>query len=320
MTETSRLKQLLSDEYDPDVATVICGTCAADIAEGLDICPVCGGKAVLPTIGDLEKRLPIGMDIDGSLQKSFDMVPLNFNLTRKIDRVMIKARRDIPLHQYISLILAHTLTSIGDRDLTKFNIDRIMSILDEMYAGDIYYMYAYLRIITLGNTITLKGVECPSGKHSFTYPADLSSLGIVTYDSVESITKSIKLRDGIEMGSNIRMTLKMRPTKWKAARSMNASNAGESDFFASMMETCVVGIDDLPEGAQITSLEVAKMSQYDIKLCQEAINLLEAGPRWFVEGNCPKCGEHFYYALDWTYDSFFELSYTSPRRRSHTTK
>lgn len=317
------LVDLLSNvEMTDDIETTICETCNADVQANVEICPECGGRTVLPTIAELGKQLPIGVEVNGVLEKSFDLVPLGWEIERKIGRDWAKRRKNIDVGSYIGVVLANTVTKIASYEISKMPLDKRLLIFNEMFAADIFYMYAYLRLISSGKDLQLKGIRCVSDAHSFTYTADVSTLGVVCFDTIEQLEKTIKLEHGFEMGGSHRDTLIIRPTKWNMMSEPLSTNGSTSaiEMFGAMLINSVVEIVGLARGALMSELQLNLMMKPDLEICREAMDQVLGGPRWFIEGECPICSEEFYFELDWTYENFFARSYTSRRRRKRSKK
>ncbi len=309
-----------TDEIDT-IETMVCETCDADVPVGVETCPECGGRTELPTIAELGKRLPIGVEINGALEKSFDLIPLSWEIERKIGKDWAKRRNNIDVGSYIGVVLANTVTKIAQYEISKMPLEKRLLIFNEMFAADIFYMYAYLRLISSGKDLQLKGIRCVSDAHSFMYTADVSTLGVVCFESIEKFEKKIKLENGFEMGGSHRDTLIIRPTKWNMmSEPLSTGNPNSIEMFGAMLINSVVEIVGLERGALMSELQLKQMSKPDLEICREAMDQVLGGPRWFIEGECPICGEEFYFELDWTYENFFARSYTSRRRRKRSKK
>jgi hypothetical protein len=325
---TNPLQELLTspEEEKKDeeefVDTTICETCGGDVEEGVEICPLCGGLTELQTIASLGKRLPIGVELDGKLEKGFDIKPLGWGLEREIGREWAKRRKTLDIGKYISTILAHTVLKIGPHDVTALSMNRRFQVFAEMFAGDVFYMYAYLRLISTGKEMSLRGLTCYECNHSFSFVADVSTLGVVCFETIQEMEREIKLQDGFEMGGGHRDTFILRPPKWRMMSDPLAqgSLANDAELFGAMLMHSVVEVKGLNRGAAITERELDKMTKPDLEICKEGMELLIGGPRWFVDSACPKCKEEFFYEIDWSYQNFFARSSTSRRRKKRSKK
>jgi hypothetical protein len=312
-TEKSLAELLREDDADDD-EQCLCTHCGYSQPSEFRTCPKCGKWVGWPTLAEWGKQLPIGVQEGDRFLKDFDLVPLDWKLDREIGRSWSKRREQLTLSDYVGTILAHTVTDIGGQDITKFKLPKRLLIFNQMYQADVFYVYAYLRLISMGNEMKISSVQCPSCSHRFEYIADLSTLEVVTIDNPADMIKEIKLRDGFEMAGEQRFTLKVKPPKWNMLGSAFPTTLNEADMFAAMLMNATHEIEGMPDGAALTEQQVSQFSKYDVEVCHEALDEVIAGPRWEVEGECPKCEEPFFEVIDWTYDRFFAHSSRSPRR------
>lgn len=184
-----------------------------------------------------------------------------------------------------------------------------------MFQADVFYIYAYLRLLSLGKEMNLGEIRCVSCGQQFPYTADLTTLEVVVIGSPSELVSEIKLHDGFEVGGDLKTKIKVKPPLWSMMGSSFPTNLNEADMFLAMLANCVVEIEGMPEGAVMTEREVSQFTKLDVEICEDAMDKILAGPRWEIEGACPKCDAPFYDLIDWSYDSFFALSSRSPRRR-----
>jgi hypothetical protein len=307
--------ELLNEIEEPENEHV-CQNCGYVQEELFTICPNCKKRANNPTLGEWGKQLPIGIEQeDGTFLRSFDMKPLDWPKEREINRHWGASRGNLTLSNYIGTILACTVTSIGNQDITKFKIPKRLLIFNSMYQGDVFYMYAYLRILSLGNEMKLGQIRCSMCGHQFPYTADLSTLETVVINKPEDLLHQITLKDGFEMGGDHKTKLVVKPPLWNMMGDSLPKNLNSADMFLSMLTHSVVSIEGLPDGAILTEKELSQFTKMDIEICEDVLEDVLAGPRWEIEGTCPKCDETFYDLVDWTYDNFFAISSRSSRRR-----
>jgi hypothetical protein len=323
MTQPQSLIDLLSGKEDQvsETETTICESCGADVELDVEICPECNGRVELLTIADIGKQLPIGVESGGVLEKSFDLEPLGWEKKKNIGRDWNAIRNKLTAGNYIGTILANAVTKIASYEInSKMSLDRKLDIFNQMYAADIFYMYAYLRLISNGKDLILKNLRCPTDDHSFTYTADVSTLGVVCFDSIKQLEHKIKLDHGFDMGGSHRDTIIIQPAKWNMMNETPSSSYSEIEMFGSMLINSVVEVVGLDRGAMMTELQLKQLDGTDLEICREGMDRVLGGPKWFVEGECTVCQEPFFFELDWTYENFFARSYTSQRRRKRSRK
>ena len=309
------LAELLREPDSDEANECLCTHCGYSQEDAFRTCPKCNKLAKWPTLAEWGKQLPIGVLINNEqFDKSFELVPLDWKIEREIGRSWAKRREQITLSDYVGTILAHTVTHVGGQDITKFKFQKRLLIFNQMFQADVFYIYAYLRLVSMGNEMKLKDVECFSCNHKFEYVADLSTLEVVTIDNPKDMIEEIKLRDGFDMSGERRFNLKVKPPLWNMLGSSFPTNMNDAEMFAAMLMNATHAIEGMPDGAVITEAQVSQFSKFDIEECQESLDAVIAGPRWEIEGECPKCEASFFEAIDWTYDHFFARSSRSRLR------
>jgi len=310
---TKSLAQLLSEPVT-DNEEFICTTCGHSQKDRFQRCPKCNKWAEYPTLGDWGKQLPVGIEVGDKLVKSFDLMPLDFKKEREINRQWGAARRStLTISDYIGTILSNTVTQIGTQDITKFKHEKRLLIFNQMYQADVFYVYAYLRLLSLGHEMRMTEMQCGSCGFKFPFSADLRSLEVVVIGSPSELISDIELRDGFDLNGQNRTKLKVKPPLWSMMGANFPMAGNEAELFAAMMANCVIAIDGMPDGTVLTTREFDQFTKYDVEICQNVLNSVLAGPRWEIEGTCPKCEASFYDLVDWSYDGFFALSSRSPR-------
>ena len=297
--------------------TNICATCGKLIPEG-QTCKECG-VSKFPTLAQYGKRLPVGfVEGDGAearLLKEFDLRIVDWALEREISRSWSKIQRSIGNNamNYVLCVLAHAITSIAKIQFQKHTFERRIAILQEMYIGDVLYMYAFLRVETLGPEFRLQSVSCPSCNHTWDFTADLSTIEVATHETPKDMRRVIVLRDGFDMLGIRRKEITIRPSTWRSLMSVDSDI--EAEIFAETLKDSVVAINGVPEGAVLTDKELEQFSKYDIELINEQSDVVSGGPKWSLDIECPSCKWLFDSMIDWRYSSFFRMSSRLVTRR-----
>lgn len=304
--------KLLYSESDGD-EYIKCDTCGMRIYDAepdIEQCPHCKRKAVLPTIAEYGKRLPVGIEKDGKLIKDFDLVKLNWAIERKVSGIISSQewKKRLTIGSYISLLLAHTITSIGDIDISKFSIEKKLKLFKEMYQGDIFYMYAYLRLLSQGNELTIKDLECiNNSNHVFTVVLDVSGIKVSTIESVYELKSTFELKDGIVLDKEARKKFTVTPLKWEAfdiGANMSQAEIIERNFLTSVYE-----IEGFNPGVVLSEHNLDDISKRDMNIIEQNLDMTHTGPVWAAEIKCPKCDHEMYFHINWLFKDFFTDSY-----------
>jgi len=312
------------DDHIQDPESVACPCCGCDNDYGATFCWNCGGNIILPTLAERGKRLPIGIlsgdkDKGYSLDKRFDLIPLTIPIERVISRSWAKARDSLSIAEYIGTILAYTITQVGDCDMSKLNVNKRMDKLNSMFVGDIFYMYAYLRLISMGKQMTLNGIQCHECSHKFNFVADVSSIGVSVLEDPKTIERSIKLQDGFDFGGSHRDCVIVQPARWDSMN-IRVGFITEHEVHESTIINSIVEVEGVARGAILTRNQYDTFSKVDVEIIKEELEKFPLGPRWSIEGTCPNCGEHFFFLLDYMYESFFARSFTSKQQKRRRKK
>lgn len=308
------LKLLYSESGEEDYIT--CDVCAHKIEnKELEICPNCKKRIKLPTLQEYGKRLPVGIVQDDELLKDFDIEPLNWGKEKKVSTKLNSQewKRKMTLSNYIGMILAYTVKSIGGRDISSFSIEKKLNLFKEMYQGDIFYMYAYLRLITSGSELALQNIECTNnGDHKFGCIIDVSSIKIMNIESINELYREFELKDGIMLDKELRKKITIIPPKWKVL-SMS-SNTSEAEVLEKIFLDSIYKIEGFSEELQFPEAVLNNLSKNDMNIIEENVNYMTTGPLWVAELTCPQCETEMLWAVDWTFKDFFTSSYTLGRR------
>jgi len=314
---SNRLAELLhSDPESLEDIPDVCTACGADVeSKDVETCSQCGATLRLVTIKEWGKKLPIGMVEGETLTKDFDLKPLDWGVERDINRTWDEKGgrgRGTRMTDYLGAILAHTITMLAGEDFQKQPVAKRLLILNEMFLGDVFFLYAWLRIQSLGAKFEARNLQCPSCKKHFDQWMDLDTLEINTKSEVKKLERKVTLRDGFQLMGEFRKELVLRPALFKA---LGTTSPNQTEVFGSLLRSSVHSIPGCEYQTTITENEILRLSKYDMALLEDAIDALTGGPRWDLECTCPKCGNGFVYLVDWTYQNFFKHSSRSLRQR-----
>lgn len=300
---------------------IYCQACGSLCDPNDKVCSECGEKPVLITLGELGNNLPIGIiteDKDSEsgivqrkLIKKFELKKFNFVLEKEASNMWstLSKRGGISPLEYITNIISHCLVVLGNRNVESLSKEKLRYGLGEMYLGDVFYMYAMLRVITISNEMPIKNMDCPRCKKvEKIHTVDLNTLAIVTRDDIDSLYKWIELQDGIEINGVISKKLKIGPILFKTIS--NSSESNETGMFVSMMRDCVIDAAGVENFAVIAEEHLSSLTGRDVPILKEAFDRISGGPCWTVEMEC-SCGFKWDYYIDYISKNFFRASSSS---------
>jgi len=311
----SSVVDLLRESKSKQEETLRCRFCGAELDGSAELCSNCDSPVKVVTLAEQGRRLPIGIIDDGrdgkkKLLKDFNLVKLNWDKEREVSASWkeILRRPDLNPLDYILCVLAHTVTDIGGSDFKKHNIEHRMHILGEMFAGDVFYMYAMLRVHSLGPEYDIRDIECPRcGRRIQKFSVDLSTLEVTVRDNPDTLSQKVALRYGFDLGGANRKAVELLPASFRVMA--HSPMDDEAQFFAEILKSACSKIEGV-EGAVLTDKEISQLEPYDLAKLREANDWLAGGINWSVDIVCDneRCGNKFNELIDWRHGSFFALS------------
>lgn len=301
------LQDLLSiDELNVDY----CPHCQSEISSSDDICGHCGKRIKNPMLSQWGKKLPIGVlnSEKTELNKEFDLIPLNWKIERDVSNEF-KSKQHVTVGDHVDTILAFTVQSIGGKDISQKKIAHKKLIFQQMFLADVFYMYAYLRLLSLGKELKLTEIRCPYCNQKFQYTVDVSTMDVIVHEDPSKIYYSIKLRDGFDLASQHYNELILKPALWSMMYSKLTQSLNISEKFAAMFLASIHSIPGALDGLILTESQLEKFSRYDVALIEEAMENSVTGPQWEAQVVCPSCSRNSDININWMYGNFFSISY-----------
>lgn len=319
--ETMSLIDML-EAGDSTEETVTCTICNHTTVKSNERCPHCHRLLRMPTISDYGKKLPIGVFDGKKLLKEFDVQKLTYNVEWKVDedwKRFIRANRGegVTGFHYIMTVLANAVTNFVGKDFQKkFNFNQRLAMLRKAPIGDVIYMYAMVRLETLGNILELYDIECLHCRRKLDmFKADLSTLEISTIESVGEFFRVIALQDGFTFnGKENCKKIKIQPPTY-----MSLVDAPDNKVAAqtAQIKEAVIEIEDFGESSILTDEDFERMTRQDRIYLSREIDRHSGGPNWLVEINTCKCGKKFNILLPvFSHEDFFSDSFRYDRGRN----
>lgn len=261
------------------------------------------------TLGELGMKLPIGVrDQDGNLNKSFSTRPFK---TRD-EKILGKLKKNhMSMAEYVSLVVAHLCSSIGGIELNQDEeVELRASRLSQLYMGDIFYVYCWLRHEAMGDKLSLR-FGCPTCQKVLPFQGDLKSVEVKKAENIEALRWEYELQDPITVRGEKVTKFQMSSPKWMTAI---GAKGKEGDAKASAVRGSVIALNDSVDAFTLMESEVDELSKRDLETVCAEIDERFFGPNMAIEGKCgPEVcpsggGVEFRAAINWDYDSFFSGS------------
>ncbi len=220
-------------------------------------------------------------------------------------------KRDSNVSQFVGAVLSVMCTRLGPHNFeTMKEAERELAI-SQMYIGDVFYTYLWLRVQTLGPQLGLN-LTCPACRHKHPMTVDLETTEISCAGTPESATWTYDLMEPFNTRQRPIETLTLGPARWNALETMGGNsglNTGAAK--ASIIAGSIVNVanwttkEGVPETIMLADTELDEMGKRDVERLTREIDERALGPDMSIEGACPRCRYQYRMAMDWGYDSFF---------------
>jgi len=265
------------------------------------------------TMSDLGANLPLGvLDPTGALAKQFSVRPWRMKEEKELGKLRNEIKGTVSVAQQTGLVVAHMLNSVGNHDFTKLQHPEKQLVVSQMFMGDVWYVYAYVRKQCIGEEVPMK-LTCPRCGIEFDYQANLQTLQVNHASDLDASKWEYELKDPFEIRSKEVKKFILGPQRWEIAEQ---SYATKDDSVAKelAMIGSIKGINDDTNTLELISGELDDMSKRDVESLINKIDIHYMGPNMAIEmtkkDKCPKCGysNDYVISLDWSYNNFFGIS------------
>lgn len=266
------------------------------------------------TLGELGQVMPLGiMTNDGNYSKSFEIKRWRMKEERELGEKR-DANRDSNMAQLVSTVLSMMCTGIGQHDFTNMKDAEKTVHISQMYVGDVYYIYVWLRRKSIGNKLNLV-MKCSRCSHSFDFAADLDTVEVNKCETLGDALWDYELQDPFEIRGRLVTEFIMGPPRWITLENMRGAGsrnigAAKASLISGSISSIKDWLDDKGQPLQIalTMNEIDEMGKADIEAITSKMDENAIGPNMSVECTCPRCRTEQKMAIDWSYDNFFDIS------------
>jgi hypothetical protein len=276
--------------------------------------PPTSSQRIRTTMGEWGPKMPIGiLDSDGRLHK--DIVTKRWK-TRDDRELGKKIAPDAGLVEYVPLVVANMCSRLGPHNMDELDSAEKIVVLSTMYMADVFYVYTYLRMQTMGTRLNLH-VDCPRRGCgvNFPYTGDLKSIDVVAVDEVDAILWRYQLEEPIAIRHKTVTHVQMAYPKWSVMEHARGIQS-EAEIKALAIQGAIVGLNDEQVPVALSLSEIDELSKPDFEGLQESINQNFLGPKMGLEGKCSPAvctkfmrgGHEFNLPIDWAYRNFFGAS------------
>lgn len=209
---------------------------------------------------------------------------------------------------FLSSVIAEMYQEIGPHKFDPMSVAARRALISQMYMGDVFYAYIYLRVQALGHLLSTR-LQCPTCGRLFNYDADLNTLSVKTVEALQDSKWTYRLKHPFEIRGKQVSTLIMGPARWYSIE-QTQGDTGRFNSGAAKFGAIFGSIHEVPElgEVQLAEHEIDEMDKVDIEALSDLVDKHSIGAEMMIEDRCPRCGSQFNIPLDWGYESFFSNS------------
>ncbi len=267
------------------------------------------GKEPEPeTIAKRGARLPLGISHGGALHRDLAVRKWRMKEERELGELRDE-NKDANLAKYVSMVLATMCTRLGPHDFDKMSFDQRLLAVSQMYMGDVFYAYVWLRIAALGSEfkLTFKPSWAPK---PLPITADLNSVEVRSAESAEDASWEYQLQDPIVIRGKRTTRFMLGPVRWNTLENIETlgQTANTAVVKSGMLTASITGCDGFDGPVHLVDSDLDELTKWNLESATNGVDEHSIGPNMRVEGTYK--GREFKASIDWGYDRFFAISST----------
>jgi hypothetical protein len=250
-------------------------------------------------------NLPLGILQNNSYQKTIEVKRWTMRQEKELGELREK-ESESKLGRYVSMILATMCPKLGPFNFDEsYEFSKRLLNINQMWSGDVFYAYCWLRYKSLGEIIALK-LNCLSCKKDFEFDADMRSMEINVGEKLEDFLWEYELREPFEIRGEVIKKLIMGPSLWNVYETMsNTDYGGLGDIKSKIIFNSIHALNKPENKIILSENEIEDLAKIDIELIAKKLDNERLGPDLSIEAKCPKCKYQFTSVIPWGFDSFF---------------
>lgn len=258
---------------------------------------------------DLGGKMPLGIPITDGYARDIVVRPWRMKEERELGALR-DANRDNNMAQYVGMVLSTLCSKMGHHNFDDMKMAEKQLVVGQMFMGDVFFVYIWLRIQTLGNELKLK-LTCPTCGKKFDYMADLGTVEVTIADDVNTCKWDYTLKHPFKLRNKDVSKLILGPARWNGMEMMNVSGQNMGEAKNGIIQGSICAIPDWkddkgePQAIALGPDELDELSKFDLERLTTLIDEHALGPSMAVEDKCGSCHKSFTLPIDWSYDSFF---------------
>ena len=209
--------------------------------------------------------------------------------------------------QYVGMVLGTMCTRLGSHDFesAELKMEQKRLAIGQMFVGDVFYAYVWLRIQALGAELVLN-LTCPQcNKKIENFVADLDSVEVEVADTLDDACWDYELKNPLTIRGETVSHLVLGPARWNAIELVKGGGRGVAKPLIIKAAIQSLGTKEDNKRIALTETELDELTKRDIEAMVSQIDNRSIGPSMAIEGTCKACARDFRLPIDWGYDSFF---------------
>ncbi len=263
-------------------------------------------KLINTTLKELGAKLPLGMQSATGYAKDIVLRPWTMVQEKELGKLRAENEGD-SMGQFVSMILATLCTQLAHHNLDAMKFTERRAVISQMWMGDVFYVYMWLRLQNLGTILPLE-LRCPNCNRKFNFNADMETTEVVGAETVEVASWEQKLEHPIVIRSKKIEGFKMGPPRWSAMEAIGDVGADSGSAKSGMIAGSICGVMGTDDALIVSEAELNSLVKIDIERLTQSIEDHDLGPNMSVDAKCTRCKREAKHPMNWGYDSFFGVS------------
>jgi hypothetical protein len=266
------------------------------------------------TLAENGPILPIGVNVNGNLIKSFELRPYKTKTDRAL-AIWREANEDKTTAYLVAKYLSLVISKVGDTPYELDDEGNSSATIELMFHNwnlvDVFYAYVYSRVKHLGGKVLVPySCPVPTCGHTDKGTFDISTADVKVVERFKTLIKWVNLKRGFQLrdGKQCHST-KLQPVTWQTMLAVGAGQNAVGAVTYSSLQSAVCGVNKSDKPYTLTTEEVDEIEKIDLIAIDRANAEEQAGIELDTEVRCTKCNYLITGALDWSFDNFFGESF-----------
>lgn len=260
------------------------------------------------TIGQMVNQLPTGKNVEGSLERGFEFLPMNMGLRKRVGA--LQGRKDLRgrAGKMICFVLGKSLKTLCGQDMRQKSDDERALMVAQLPVGDVFYLafcryhHAHKKGFPLGQ------FECGTcGASLASVRVDISTMELSKVpDGVDGSKMSchVGLVDGFDFNGDRYEEIRLKSPRWlDFLWKLTDEQANNGPLIESVLIEASVSGTNIKEG-RLAEQAIDELTPDDVDLISKGLDAVVPQVDAHVEFECPSCGSETTIEVPWHVSGF----------------